>query len=80
MSTHPHIVQSYCTLSKFPFPFSIYEVLASGIVDRVLAWARFKATTDLQKATGGKKGVAKFLGLPKLDDANHAGTSKGPVR
>ncbi len=55
----------------------IKAVLASGIVDRVLAWARFKATTDLQKATGGKKGAAKFLGLPKLDDANYAGTNKG---
>lgn len=57
----------------------IKAVLASGIVDRVLAWARFKATTDLQKATGGKRGASKFLGLPKLDDANHAGTAKGPV-
>ena len=57
----------------------IKAVLSSGIVDRVLAWARFKATTDLQKATGTKRGASKFLGLPKLDDANHAGTSKGPV-
>lgn len=66
-------------MARTPPPNFARAVLSSGIVDRVLAWARFKATTDLQKATGTKRGASKFLGLPKLDDANHAGTSKGPV-
>ena len=51
------------------------EVLASGIVDRVLSFARYKATAELQRVSGGKKS-AKFVGLPKLDDANFAGTAK----
>jgi DNA topoisomerase-2 len=50
-------------------------VLATEVVDRVLALARFKATAELQKAGGGKKSAARLLDLPKLDDANLAGTS-----
>jgi DNA topoisomerase II len=44
----------------------------SGIVDRVLNWIAFKDAATLEK-TGGKK-QNKIKGLPKLDDANNAGT------
>jgi len=54
----------------------IKDVLATGIVDRVLTFARYKATAELQRAGGGKR-MARFVGLPKLDDANFAGTAKG---
>jgi DNA topoisomerase II len=50
-------------------------VLATEVVDRVLALARFKATAELQKAGGGKKSASRLLDLPKLDDANLAGTT-----
>ncbi len=43
----------------------------------MLSFARFKATADLQRASGPKKGGSKILNIPKLDDANFAGGSKG---
>lgn len=51
-------------------------MLASSIVDRVLSFARFKATSDLQRASGPKASSSRILNIPKLDDANFAGTSK----
>lgn len=59
---------SKCTLSeKF-----ITAVSKSGIVESVLQWAKFKAQTELNKASGSKK--SKIKGVPKLEDANDAGT------
>ncbi|XP_044734745.1 DNA topoisomerase 2 isoform X2 [Chrysoperla carnea] len=59
---------SKCTLSeKF-----IAAVAKSGIVESVLSWAKFKAQNELAK-TSGKKNV-KLKGIPKLEDANEAGT------
>lgn len=59
---------SKCTLSeKF-----ITAVAKSGIVESVLSWAKFKAQNELAK-TSGKKNV-KLKGIPKLEDANEAGT------
>ncbi|XP_050072339.1 DNA topoisomerase 2 [Anopheles maculipalpis] len=59
---------SKCTLSeKF-----IGAVSKSGIVESVLQWAKFKAQTDLAKTSGSKK--SKIKGIPKLEDANDAGT------
>ena len=45
----------------------------SGIVDRVMNWLAFKEKTDLEKG-GAKSKVSKVKGIPKLDDANNAGT------
>lgn len=59
---------SKCNLSeKF-----ITAVAKSGIVESVLSWAKFKAQNELAK-TSGKKNV-KLKGIPKLEDANEAGT------
>lgn len=59
---------SKCTLSeKF-----INAVTKSGIVESVLSWAKFKAQNELEKK-GGKKHL-KLKGIPKLEDANEAGT------
>ncbi|XP_055638882.1 DNA topoisomerase 2 [Toxorhynchites rutilus septentrionalis] len=59
---------SKCTLSeKF-----ITTVSKSGIVESVLQWAKFKAQTELSKTSGSKK--SKIKGVPKLEDANDAGT------
>ena len=38
-----------------------------------MLWAKFKAQTDLNKQCSGKK-TAKLKGIPKLEDANNAGT------
>uniref|UniRef100_A0A6P4ERW4 DNA topoisomerase 2 n=1 Tax=Drosophila rhopaloa TaxID=1041015 RepID=A0A6P4ERW4_DRORH len=58
---------SKCTLSeKF-----ISNMSKSGIVESVLAWAKFKAQNDIAK-TGGRKS-SKIKGIPKLEDANEAG-------
>lgn len=39
----------------------------------MLNFAKFKATAELQRASGGKKAATRLLDLPKLDDANYAG-------
>ncbi|CAG9816212.1 unnamed protein product [Phaedon cochleariae] len=59
---------SKCTLSdKF-----IQQVIKSGIVESVLSWAKFKAQNELAKTSGKKQ--SKIKGIPKLEDANDAGT------
>ncbi|KAL0871693.1 hypothetical protein ABMA27_004209 [Loxostege sticticalis] len=59
---------SKCALSeKF-----ITAVTKSGLVESVLTWAKFKAQTELVKASGKKQ--SKLKGIPKLEDANDAGT------
>lgn len=44
----------------------------SGIIESVLSWAKFKAQTELSKTSGKKN--SKIKGIPKLEDANNAGT------
>lgn len=59
---------SKCSLSeKF-----INQVTKSGIVESVLSWAKFKAQNELAKTSGKKQ--SKLRGIPKLEDANEAGT------
>ncbi|KAL3285410.1 hypothetical protein HHI36_019512 [Cryptolaemus montrouzieri] len=63
---------SKCSLSeKF-----INQVIKSGIIEQVLTWAKFKAQNELQKKSSGKK-QSKLKGVPKLEDANEAGTKNG---
>uniref|UniRef100_A0A0X3PUD6 DNA topoisomerase 2 n=1 Tax=Schistocephalus solidus TaxID=70667 RepID=A0A0X3PUD6_SCHSO len=60
---------STCVLSeKF-----INQVSRSGIVENVLSWVRFKAQEKMDKQCHKSKHV-KLKGIPKLDDANDAGT------
>ncbi|KAG7209142.1 hypothetical protein KM043_015285 [Ampulex compressa] len=62
---------SKCSLSdKF-----ITSVTKIGIVEAVLSWAKFKADSQLQKL-GPKSKQRKLQGIPKLEDANDAGTGK----
>ncbi|XP_012272821.1 DNA topoisomerase 2 [Orussus abietinus] len=62
---------SKCTLSeKF-----IQNVTKTGIVEAVLSWAKFKADSQLQKL-GPKSKQRKLQGMPKLEDANDAGTGR----
>lgn len=59
--------------SKWTFSDDLAKkVMKSGIIENVLAFARFKQSKELAKTDGGKK--ARVLGIPKLDDANKAGS------
>lgn len=61
---------STCKLSdKF-----LKQVDKSDIVDMILSFAKFKADRELKKKGGTKS--KKITGIPKLDDANFAGTAK----
>lgn len=59
---------SKCTFTdKF-----ITSISRCGIVESVLTWAKFKAQNDLAKTSGKKK--VNIKGIPKLEDANEAGS------
>ena len=74
-------VKSECT-SKAPTfgssfsatPAFIKSVLKTGIQDEVTALSKFREMKELKKTDGSKK--SKIAGIPKLDDANWAGTAK----
>ncbi|KAM3718770.1 DNA topoisomerase 2 top-2 [Dirofilaria immitis] len=51
----------------------INAVMKCGIVEAVLAWVRFKQQETLDKKCSSKK-TSKLKGIPKLEDANDAGT------
>jgi DNA topoisomerase-2 len=60
---------SECVLSeKF-----IKDILKSGVVDFIVSQARAKERVKVQKALSGKKSQ-RVLGIPKLEDANLAGS------
>uniref|UniRef100_F1KQW9 DNA topoisomerase 2 n=1 Tax=Ascaris suum TaxID=6253 RepID=F1KQW9_ASCSU len=60
---------SKCELSdKF-----IQSTMKCGIVEAVMAWVRFKQQESLDKKCSSKK-TSKLKGVPKLEDANDAGT------
>lgn len=59
--------------SKYePAPTFLKKLAKCGIVEQVIELAKFKENSNLKK-TDGKKQV-KISGIPKLDDANKAGT------
>lgn len=69
MTLQSKLFGSKCTISdKF-----LAGVVKSGLVEAVLTWAKFKADTDLAKTSGGKKS-GKLKNVPKLQDANDAGS------
>ena len=49
------------------------QITKSGIVESVLLWSKFKADAQLKSKQSGKK-TNKLTGIPKLEDANEAGT------
>jgi DNA topoisomerase-2 len=74
-------VKSECT-SKAPDFGSRFEppknfvknVLKTGIADELTALSKFKEMKELKKTDGARK--SKITGIPKLDDANKAGTAQ----
>jgi DNA topoisomerase-2 len=74
-------VKSECTLkqSEFGSKFEstqkfIKSVLKTGIQDEILSVAKVKELKELKKTDGSRRST--ITGIPKLDDANFAGTSK----
>ncbi len=70
-----------CTLkaSNFGSQFKppqefIKKVLKTGIQEELLSLSKFKEQKELKKTDGSRK--SRITGIPKLDDANMAGTSK----
>jgi DNA topoisomerase-2 len=55
-------------------PKFVKDILASGVLDDLLALGLAKNEKELKKTDGAKK--SRILGIPKLDDANWAGTHK----
>ena len=53
-------------------PDFMKKVGKCGVVDNILSWASFKQSKDLKKTDGAKR--SRITGIPKLDDANNAGT------
>ncbi|XP_011691623.1 PREDICTED: DNA topoisomerase 2 isoform X2 [Wasmannia auropunctata] len=71
MTLQPKSFGSKCTLTdKF-----ITSITKIGVVEAVLSWAKFKADSQLEKL-GPKSKQRKLHGIPKLEDANDAGTAK----
>ena len=76
-------VKSECTskVAEFGSRFEpsqktfIKNVLKTGIQDELLLLNKFKEMKELKKTDGGAR-KSKIFGIPKLDDANKAGTSK----
>ena len=73
-------VKSECTSksqsfgSKFEPPKNfVKNALKTGIADELLALSKFKEMKELAKTDGTRK--SKITGIPKLDDANKAGTA-----
>ena len=61
--------------SKYdPSPAFLKKLSKCGIVEQMIELAKFKENSSLKK-TDGKKQV-KISGIPKLDDANKAGTKE----
>lgn len=78
-------VKSECTLkvadfgSRFEPPKTfIKNVLKTGVQDEVMALSKFKEMRELKKTDGNQR-KTRLVGVPKLDDANWAGTAKSAL-
>jgi len=70
LTTRSKAFGSECKVSaKF-----LKQVEKCGVVDEILSFAKFRQTKAMKRHGGVKK--SKLTGIPKLDDANHAGTAK----
>ncbi|XP_022654783.1 DNA topoisomerase 2-like isoform X2 [Varroa destructor] len=51
------------------------NVLKCGIVEAIMSWVQFKAQKEMNRKCSKSK-VSKLKGIPKLEDANDAGTAR----
>ena len=66
-----HSIQKFGSLPELTDTF-LAKVAKCGIVESVSSFSRFKDEQMLKKQSGTK--TARKLDIPKLDDANYAGT------
>ncbi|CAD7947352.1 unnamed protein product [Amoebophrya sp. A25] len=72
MTTLPRDFGSACRMSED----TLQAVLGSGVVDNILKWAKAKQQAELAKrAKISNKSLTKLI-VPKLEDANMAGTAQ----
>lgn len=57
-----------------PTPQFIKQLLKTGIQEELINLSKFREQKELKKTDGSRK--SKISGIPKLDDANFAGTNK----
>jgi len=53
---------------------AIKQLMNMGIVDTVLQWAKARESIDMKRKMKGTGRANRLLGIPKLEDANLAGT------
>lgn len=72
LTLRPSAFGSVCNISEK----TVNAVVKSSIVESVLLWAQAKQQVDLKRKmkSGGGRGRDRILGVPKLEDANDAGT------
>lgn len=67
----------YCYIElkifKFLTCYIFFKVQDCGILDNIMSWVKFKTEAQLNKKTYATK-HSRLRGIPKLDDANNAGT------
>ena len=69
---HLTTIQSKFGTKYEPSDAFLKKLLSSGIVEQVVDLMKVKLNKDLKKGDGSKRSV--ITGIPKLDDANNAGT------
>jgi DNA topoisomerase II len=74
LMTKPRFFGSRCV----PTDALVRDILArTRLEERVLSWAAFKQQEELSEAGGGSgPRKSRIVGIPKLDDANQAGTAR----
>lgn len=69
------LIETYWTFENLLFLFVCFSKATNcGIVESIMNWVKFKAQTLLNKKCSSVKHT-KIKGVPKLDDANDAGTA-----
>ena len=71
LKTKPNKFGSKCNLDVK----TINKILATGITEQVLLFAKLKEESMMKRKTDGRK-TSCIKGIPKLEDANWAGTKK----
>ena len=71
LKTKPKDFGSQCVLSDK----TIKKIVKTGIMDQVLLYVKLKQESMMKRKTDGKKN-SNLKGIPKLEDANWAGTKR----
>ena len=67
------VAKKFGSTCELPDSF-LKAVAKAGVIERVLSWVKFKASAELKRGSGKKS--KNIVGIPKLDDANFAGSAQ----